>query len=69
MGRLTPEELAAWVTASCERQNVPVKITDDDAVAKVAALLSDGRARPGRQAKRARAAPAALSEPPDRLNP
>jgi hypothetical protein len=68
MGRLTPEAVAAWVAASCERQGVPVKITDARVIGHVASLLSDGRARPGRQAERRRAAPPPDSQPPDRLD-
>ena len=55
MGRLTRAELAAWVAASCERQGVPVKVTDAVVVTNVATLLTDGSARP--VAKRGRADP------------
>jgi hypothetical protein len=33
------EEFTAWLTASCQRQNLPVTITDPTALAAVAALL------------------------------
>lgn len=36
---LSPDELAAWVTASCARHGVPVKVTDVGALAVVATLL------------------------------
>lgn len=36
---LSPDELAAWVAASCERHGVPVKIADPGALAMVATLL------------------------------
>lgn len=68
MGRLTPEALAAWVAASCERQGLPVKVTDTRVVGQVASLLSEGRARPGRQAQRRQAAPPPDSQPPDRAD-
>ena len=47
-------DVAAWVAASCEAQGVPVKVTDVRVVARVAVLFG---------------APAAASEPPDRLHP
>lgn len=37
---LTPEALAAWVTASCQAQGVPVKVTDPGTVDRVRVLLS-----------------------------
>ena len=33
------EELTAWLTASCERQGVPVTVSDPSVIAQVAALL------------------------------
>ncbi len=62
---MTDEAFAAWVTASCERQGVPVKVTDVRVVAEVAALLSGGTARP--PAKRGRVA--RRSEPPHQVDP
>ena len=47
-------DVAAWVVASCEAQGIPVKVTDARVIARVAVLFG---------------APAAASEPPDRLNP
>jgi hypothetical protein len=45
MGRLTPEQLAAFVAESCDRQGVPVKVTDLRVLANVATLLrGDSRA-------------------------
>ena len=46
MDWLTSTEFAAWVTASCVRQGVPVKVTDSVVVARVAVLLSGGTIRP-----------------------
>ena len=44
MARLTPEELAVFVAESCERQGVPLKVTDVRVLANVATLLrGDGR--------------------------
>lgn len=42
---MTADELAVWVTASCERQGIPVKITDRRVITEVAALLTDGTVR------------------------
>lgn len=50
LSSLTPEEVAAWVAASCAAQGVPVKVTDPTIVRRMGALLgaaSDGsRAHP-----------------------
>jgi len=35
----TPEEIQAWVEASCRAQGVPVKITDRATIQKVVVLL------------------------------
>jgi len=44
MARLTSEELAVLVAESCERQGVPVKVTDVRVLANVATLLrGDGQ--------------------------
>lgn len=40
MAGLTSEELADFVRASCERQGVPVKVTDSLVVSRVSALLT-----------------------------
>lgn len=65
MARLSDEELAAWVAASCRRHDVPVKVADALAVADVVVLLSGGTVRP--PAKRGRAG--ARSQPPDEIHP
>lgn len=36
-------EFIAWLTASCERQNVPVNITDPTVIARIATLLGTDR--------------------------
>ena len=41
---VTGDELAAWVTASCLAQGVPVKVTDPYVLAQVGVLLTG---RPG----------------------
>ena len=69
MGLLSAEQLAAWVTASCQAQGVPVKVSDRRAVEQVRVLLTGqaGRTAPARQ--RGRSAPVGRSQPPDRLHP
>lgn len=37
---VSPEAVAAWLSASCAEQGVPVVITDPRVLAKVAALLA-----------------------------
>ena len=48
-------EFIAWLTASCERNNVPVTITDPTVIGRVATLLGAGRpahpAKPGTQTR------------------
>ena len=39
LSRLSPEELAAWVTESCAAQGVPVKVHDPAVIKRVGALL------------------------------
>lgn len=36
---MTPDEVAAWVIASCAAQGVPVKVTDVTVVRRVGVLL------------------------------
>lgn len=56
---LSPEAVAAWLSASCAEQGVPVLITDPHVLAKVATLLSPPTApsettkSPGRSRARA----------------
>ena len=40
MARLSGEELAAFVAASCERSSVPLKVTDALVVRSVTVLLT-----------------------------
>ena len=42
LSHLSEDELAAWVTASCAAQGVPVKVTDPTVVRRVGALLGAG---------------------------
>lgn len=50
MGRNHPDglqlherpEFIAWLTASCERNNVPVTVTDPTIIARIATLLGAG---------------------------
>ena len=67
---MNPDELAEWVTASCERHGVPLKVADARVISGVAALMAGHAASTGAGAP----APAPLlrlvgSEPPDRINP
>lgn len=39
LSNLSPDELAAWVTASCREQGVPVKVTHPSVVRLVGTLL------------------------------
>lgn len=64
MDWLATPDFVAWVTASCLRHGVPIKVTDAMVVADVAALLTDGRAR--KEAKRRR--PPGPSETPYGIN-
>ncbi|WP_167668452.1 hypothetical protein [Mycobacteroides salmoniphilum] len=48
-------EFTAWLTASCERQGVPVTITDPAVIGQVAALLG----RPVSRRRRTSSRPAA----------
>ena len=43
MARLTSEQLAVFVAESCDRQGVPVKVTDVRVLADVATLLRGER--------------------------
>ena len=62
MARLTADEFAAWVAASCVRHGVPVKLADAGATAQVVVLLQGRVSRP--DATR-RAAARLTSEAPD----
>lgn len=46
--KFTREQVEAWVRASCERQGVPVVVTDPKAVADVVVLLTGREARSAR---------------------
>jgi hypothetical protein len=49
--RATPEEVRAWVKATCAAQGIPVKVTDPAVLAATVALLGQtrqtGSRRPG----------------------
>ena len=45
-GRLSQQELRAWVEASCAQQGVPVKVTDPAVIASVSVLLTGRQAPP-----------------------
>ena len=62
MARLTGDDLAAFVAASCDRSGVPVKVTDRGAIGQVAVLLGRG----GSPALRGTARP---SDSPGQIDP
>ncbi len=39
VGKLTPAQVSEWLAASCAAQGVPVRVSDPQVLAKVAALL------------------------------
>jgi hypothetical protein len=41
MGRLSREEVRAWVEKTCDAQGVPVKVTDPEVVSRAAVLLGE----------------------------
>lgn len=49
MGRLSGEELAAFVAASCQRSGVPLRVSDPGSVRDVVVLLTGGAGLPPRQ--------------------
>ena len=64
MARLSGDELAAWVAASCARSGVPLRITDPVAIRDVVVLL---QGRDGRHAAQRPAADRSSSDPPDEI--
>lgn len=54
-GNYDRAEFTAWLTASCERQGVPVTISDPSVIEQVAALLG----RPASRRRRSGSRPAA----------
>lgn len=67
---MSPDDLAAWVTASCERHGVPAKITDAGVVAKVVVLMGEGA--DGRGSGAPATPPTGRQpalQPPDRIDP
>jgi hypothetical protein len=65
---VSPEVVAAWLSASCAEQGVPVLITDPHVLADVAVLLS-GRGVPGSARSLGKARPAWVSDLPDGSDP
>ncbi len=64
MARLSGDELAAFVTASCQRSGVPVKVTDVLVVRSMTVLLT-GAASAAGASRRA----AVRSDAPHEINP
>jgi hypothetical protein len=52
VAKLSREQIAAWLEASCAEQGVPVKVTDPHTLAKVAALLAPAGGAPRSRAQR-----------------
>lgn len=69
MGRLSSEELAAWVAASCETQGLPVKVTDPEAVRQVWVLLGASESGPRLVRQHVRGSTRQGSEAPERTYP
>lgn len=57
LSHFTEAEIAAWVTASCQAQGVPVKVTDPAIIRHVGVLLGSAPERAGAQARSARTSP------------
>ena len=66
-GRLSDEQLRAWVARSCVEQGVPLQVTDVLVLERVRVLLT-GTAAPGGPPV-IQAAVGTASESPDRLHP
>lgn len=65
-GRISDEQVRAWVARSCAEQGVPLRVTDVLVIERVRVLLT-GTAAPGQPPL---VRPVAVgSEPPDRLHP
>lgn len=61
--------LASWVASSCERHRAPVKVTDQDALTRVAVLLGGADRQPVTAVLTVvRGGPVVGSEPPDRID-
>jgi hypothetical protein len=66
---VSPEQVAAWLAASCQAQGVPVLVTDARVLGRVAALLTPAAGGPASARQRGKGRPAAASQPPDRPHP
>ena len=65
---MTPEEVAAWLAASCAEQGLSVVVTDPHVLADVATLLA-AQAVPGSARSAGRGRPVGASDPPDGSDP
>jgi hypothetical protein len=52
VGKLTPEQVAEWLAASCAAQGVPVRVRDPRVLGRVAALLPPAGGTARSRAKR-----------------
>lgn len=64
VARLSGDDLAAFVAASCDRSGVPVKVTDPGVVRSVTVLLTGTAAAAGGSRRRA-----GRSDTPDEIDP
>lgn len=69
VGLMRPEELAAWVAASCEAQGLEVKVTDAGVLRSVCVLLGTGASGQGPKRKRRRRPLNTSLQPPEGANP
>lgn len=58
MARITAEELAAWVKASCAAQGIPERVADPAVLAQVGTLLGGRQGEPPHGAQRRGGSPA-----------
>lgn len=65
MARLTGEDLAIWVAASCEEQGLPVKVTDPQVVRQVWVLLGASESGPRLVRQHGRGPARGVSEAPE----
>jgi hypothetical protein len=52
VGTLTPAQVAEWLAGSCAAQGVPVRVTNPQVLAQVAALLPSAGGAPRSRAQR-----------------
>jgi hypothetical protein len=65
MGRLSAEQVRAWVNRSCHEQRVPVAVTNPSTLSRIGVLLGRGRDAPQPEAA---PRPDPSLQPPDGLD-